>query len=79
MNKSLNKIFGKDDENGKKVGGLKQELEQRRDDLDEFKQKQQERYNELNKQIENLLPGATSAGLSSAYSEMRNKFSKNAT
>lgn len=74
-----NKIFGKDDENGEKVGGLKQELEQRRDDLDEFKQKQQERYNELNKQIENLLPGATSAGLSSAYSEMRNKFSKNAT
>lgn len=72
------KIFGKDDGNGKKVGGLKQEIDQRRSDLDEFKQKQQERYNELNKQIENLLPGATSAGLSSAYSEMRNKFSKNA-
>lgn len=72
------KIFGKDDGNGKKAGGLKQEIDQRRSDLDEFKQKQEERYNELNKQIENLLPGATSAGLSSAYSEMRNKFSKNA-
>lgn len=72
------KIFGKDDENGKKVGGLKQEIDQRRSDLDDFKQKQQERYNELNKQIENLLPGATSAGLSSAYSEMRNKFGKTA-
>lgn len=71
------KIFGKDDENGKKVSGLKQEIDQRRIDLDEFKQKQEDRYNELNKQIENLLPGATSAGLSSAYSEMRNKFSKN--
>lgn len=33
---------------------------------------------ELNKQIENLLPGATSAGLSSAYNEMRNKFSQKA-
>lgn len=43
------KIFGKDDGNGKKVGGLKQEIDQRRSDLDEFKQKQQERYNELNK------------------------------
>lgn len=73
-----NKIFGKEDENGKKVGGLKQEIEQRKIELDDFKQKQQERYDELNKQIENLLPGATSAGLSSAYNEMRGKFSKNA-
>ena len=72
------KIFGKDDENGNKAGGLKQEIEQRRKDLEEFKQKQQKRYDELNKQIENLLPGATSAGLSSAYNEMRNKFSKSA-
>lgn len=72
------KIFGKDDENGNKTGGLKQEIEQRKKDLDEFKQNQQNRYDELNKQIENLLPGATSAGLSSAYNEMRNKFSKSA-
>lgn len=72
------KIFGKDDENGNKAGGLKQEIEQRRKDLEEFKQNQQNRYDELNKQIENLLPGATSAGLSSAYNEMRNKFSKSA-
>ncbi|AAU37591.1 hypothetical protein [[Mannheimia] succiniciproducens] len=73
-----NKIFGKEDENGKKVGGLKQEIEQRKIELDNFKQKQQERYEELNKQIENLLPGATSAGLSNAYNEMRNKFSGSA-
>lgn len=72
------KIFGKDDENGNKAGGLKQEIEQRRKDLEEFKQKQQKRYDELNKQIENLLLGATSAGLSSAYNEMRNQFSKSA-
>lgn len=72
------KIFGKDDENGNKAGGLKQEIEQRRKDLEEFKQKQQKRYDELNIQIENLLPGATSAGLSSAYNEMRNQFSKSA-
>lgn len=72
------KIFGKDDENGNKIGGLKQEIEQRKKDLEEFKKNQQNRYDELNKQIENLLPGATSAGLSSAYNEMRNKFSKSA-
>lgn len=72
------KILGKEDENGKKIGGLKQEIEQRRNELDEFREQQQERYSELNKQIENLLPGATSAGLSSAYNEMRNKFSNSA-
>lgn len=72
------KILGKEDENGKKTGGLKQEIEQRKNELDDFKQKQHERYEELNKQIENLLPGATSAGLSSAYNEMRNKFSNSA-
>lgn len=72
------KILGKEDESGKKTGGLKQEIEQRKIELDDFKQKQHERYEELNKQIENLLPGATSAGLSSAYNEMRNKFSNSA-
>ena len=73
-----NKIFGEEDKEGNKTGGLKQEIEQRKNELDEFKKQQQERYKELNKQIETLLPGATSAGLSSAYNEMRNKFSKSA-
>lgn len=44
--------------------------------MDEFKQTQQDRYKELNTQIENLLPGATSAGLSSAYNKMHEKFRK---
>lgn len=56
------KIFGEDDLNGNKTGGLKQEIEQRTKDLEEFKHEQKKRYDELNKQIENLLPGATSAG-----------------
>lgn len=53
-------------------------MKKRTKDLEEFKKEQKKRYDELNKQIENLLPGATSAGLSSAYNEMRNKFSKSA-
>ena len=72
------KVFGKEDEGGKKIGGLKQEIEQRKNELDEFKTQQQEKYKELNKQIENLLPGATSAGLSSAYTKMQEKFSSRA-
>lgn len=77
LNNFHDKIFGSN-KNGEKVGGLEQEIEQRKSDLDELEQKQQEGYDELIKKIENLLPGATSAGLSSAYNEMRNKFSKSA-
>lgn len=67
-------IFGIENEDGEREGGLKNEIEKRKRELDEFKIKQQQRYQELNTQIESLLPGATSAGLSHAYSEMHGKF-----
>ena len=68
-------VFGEEDEHGYLKGGLKNELLERKSELDEFKTEQQQRYQELNTQIESLLPGATSAGLSSAYSKMHDKFS----
>ena len=68
-------VFGEEDEYGTLKGGLKNEFLERRSELDEFKAEQQQRYHELNTQIESLLPGATSAGLSSAYSKMHDKFS----
>lgn len=67
-------IFGKENQDGNLEGGLKDEISTRKEELDNFKIKQQQRYQELNKQIESLLPGATSAGLSSAYNIMYNKF-----
>lgn len=69
-------IFGEKNEDGELTGGLKQELIIRKNQLDKFKKEQEERYKELNNQINSLLPRATSAGLSSAYNEMRMKFSK---
>ena len=71
-------VFGSKDKDGKQIDGLKQEIELRRNELDDFAHKQQEKYNELNKQIESLLPGATSAGLSSAYNGMKDKFDESA-
>jgi hypothetical protein len=68
-------VFGEEDEYGILKGGLKNELLERKSELDEFKTEQQKRYDELNSQIESLLPGATSAGLSSAYSKMHAEFS----
>lgn len=69
-------IFGIPNSKGELEGGLKNELALRREELNEFKQIQQERYEELNTQIEDLLPGATSAGLSSAYNKMHQQFNQ---
>lgn len=80
------KIFGKfDEEEGKRIGGLEQELATRKNELEEFKNDQINKLNELKEEhdskhkafeeeIEKLLEGATSAGLANAYSVERKKF-----
>jgi hypothetical protein len=68
-----NKIFG---EEGVLEGGLKKELETRNAELDEFKEKQKEKHATLFKEIEGLLPGATSAGLATAYNDLKKSFDK---
>ncbi|MDO8180135.1 MAG: hypothetical protein Q7T62_17955 [Undibacterium sp.] len=69
------KIFGKIIEGTEKPeGGLENELTTRMSVLSKFEKDQISKYNELNKQIETLLPGATSAGLASAYKEMGSSF-----
>lgn len=78
LNNFYRKIFGQKNDNGEMIGGLEQELKLRKEQLDKFKSEQEQRYKELNQQIENLLPGATSAGLSTAYREMRETFSQSA-
>jgi hypothetical protein len=69
-------VVGKKDEEGNSVGGLRAEITLRQKDLDNFKAQQEERYEALNTQIEELLPGATSAGLAAAYRAMRKSFAK---
>lgn len=43
--------------------------------MQEFKNVQGKKYKALNEEIEGLLPGATSAGLATAYKEMKESFS----
>lgn len=69
-------VFGKKNEEGDLEGGLKDEIISRKKQLDEFKAKQETRYKALNDEIENLLPGATSAGLATAYFELKESFDK---
>lgn len=69
-------VFGTKNKEGDYEGGLRGEIENRKQNLEEFKNKQEEIHNTLKKEIEGLLPGATSAGLASAYHELKESFNK---
>ena len=71
-----NKIFGKANEDGVEERGLAGELDDRMQALTEFERSQNAKYKALIVQIEGLLPGATSAGLASAYHDMKVSFDK---
>lgn len=72
--KYYEQIFGKKNEDGSVEGGLKNEIEQRILELDNFKKEQRTKYEELNNEINSLIPGATTAGLASAYSQLKKEF-----
>ena len=76
LDKFYSKIYGKENEEGELEGGLKNELEARQKALNKFKETQETTQETLRKQIESLLPGATSAGLASAYRELKESFDK---
>ncbi|MCS3460225.1 gustatory receptor family protein [Aeromonas sp. BIGb0445] len=67
-------VFGEKNEEGVLEGGLKSELSTRKEHLEQFKKQQEVKYKTLNDEIESLLPGATSAGLASAYYDLKVSF-----
>jgi len=69
-------VFGEKNDEGEFEGGLKSELTAREKHLEEFKSQQEIKYKALNEEIESLLPGATSAGLASAYFDLKESFNK---
>lgn len=69
------KIFGELDATGTPISGLKLELDQRTKQLALFESTQLEKYNAIHTRIEALLPGATSAGLATAYRALTRSFS----
>jgi hypothetical protein len=70
------KVFGKLGEDEKRIGGLSREFDKLIDAVTTFEQVQKEKYSALLEEIEQLLPGATSAGLAAAYRALRKSFSK---
>lgn len=71
------KIFGSlDAEDKPKNNGLKQELDAGMANLKAYEDEQKLKHQALIEEIESLLPGATSAGLASAFSKMKDSFNK---
>lgn len=72
------KIYGQEIENEdgttKIKEGLEQYLNERLKQLELVEQTQTDKYSALFDKIESLLPGATSAGLASAYKDMKESF-----
>jgi hypothetical protein len=68
------KIYGLPNKLGELEGGLLKDFDARVTKLSDFESKQIDKYSALNKEIENLLPGATSAGLATAYRQMKRSF-----
>lgn len=71
------KIFGKpDNDKGETTGGLQFELNTRMTQLQSLEIDQEKKHKALFARIESLLPGATSAGLASAYRSLKESFDK---
>ena len=65
------KVFGITDDAGKHINGLEQKIDKSVVNLETTQKEHEEKYATLIEQIESLLPGATSAGLATAYSELK--------
>ena len=69
-------IFGEPNAEGNIEDGLKFEINERKHDLDSLMTTHTNQYQAIKSNIESLLPGATSAGLASAYHDLSVSFVK---
>jgi hypothetical protein len=76
LSKFYDDVYGKENSEGELEGGLKSEIKDRRKDLDAFSKQQEKQYTTLLEEIESLLPGSTSAGLATAYYDLKESFNK---
>lgn len=71
------RVFGKlHDDDEEPAGGLSHEITERLSQLRELETTNKNRYEAIRTQIESLLPGATSAGLATAYRQMKRSYQK---
>lgn len=69
-------VIGETLEGQKTKDGLKDKLQKRNEELDDFEEIQKNRYSELFKQIESLISGATNVGLATAFNDQKKSYSQ---
>jgi len=70
------KVVGKKDESGKVTKGYIHEIEELRNQATDYLNEQKTKFSTQFKEIEALLPGATSIGLAEAYQLQKNSYKK---
>ncbi len=74
LDEFYDKIFGEANEDKTRENGLKDVLDERLSQLEAYEITQETKHTVLFEKIESLLPGATTAGLATAYKEMKESF-----
>jgi len=74
LDKLYIKIFGSEDAEGNRQGGLAEEINKKINDLDTYEKAQKKIHKQLHNDIENLLSGAVNTGLANAYQERRKSY-----
>ena len=74
IDKFFIKVFGEKDEQGNYSGGLKERLNQKEAELNNFLKVQNEKHKDLFNKIEKLLPAATTTGLAIAFSNQKKSY-----
>lgn len=74
IKKFYNRVFGEKNENGERIGGIVSDFGGLMQKLTSFESAQRIKYEELIKEIDGLIHGATSANLATAYKEMKESF-----
>jgi len=68
------KVYGLPDSSGEPQSGLKKEIDERLIQLSNIESDQRTKFDALNLKVEDLLPGAASAGLASEYSTKKRSY-----
>jgi len=74
IDQAYERIFGKPDESGRRIGGYLKDTEDLKAALRSFLDEQEIKYAAQFTHIESLLPGATSAGLAEAFEKQKKSY-----
>lgn len=74
IDKFFTTVFGEEDKDGNRTGGLEKRLDEKEQKIEQYINKQEEKFDDTHEKIESLLPGAASVGLAKAFADQKKKY-----